>query len=168
MVNLVPWKKKNNVKVRNGHGKLSRGRYDNDEFNPLARFRQEFDQLWDRFWDDWSEAGLISQGSGGGWNLDLEDKESEYVLNADLPGFEPDEIDVSVSGNVMTIRAEHKEEDQDKHGSSYRYGSFYESFTLPCGVEADKIDAKYHNGVLNVHLPKSADCKAKKIAIKSA
>jgi HSP20 family protein len=167
MVNLVPWKKKNSVKVQNGNGGLSRNRYD-DGFHPMARFRQEFDQLWDRFWDDWGGTSLTSGSHGGRWNLDLEDKENEYVVNADLPGFEPNEIDVSVSGNVMTVRAEHKEEEKNKNGSSYRYGSFYESFTLPCGVESDKIDAKYHNGVLNVHLPKSEDCKAKKIAVKSA
>lgn len=167
MVNLVPWKKKNSVKVNRGNGGLSRQRHQ-DDFHPMARFRQELDQLWDRFWDDWGENALMNGSFGGGWNLDLEDQENEYILNADLPGFEPDEIDVSVSGNVMTLRAEHKEETKDKNKSSYRYGSFYESFTLPSGVESDKIDAKYHNGVLNVRLPKSEDCKAKKIVVKSA
>ena len=164
MVSLMPWKKKNDIKVRNGNGSLSR----HSEYHPMARFREDFDQLWDRFWNDWGENGLANSAIGRGWNLGMEDKENEYFLSAELPGFDPNEIDVSVSGNVMTIRAEHKEEETSKNGSSYRYGSFHESFTLPCGVEADKIDAKHRNGVLEVHLPKSEECKAKRIEVKAS
>ena len=51
MVNLMPWKKKNEIKLRNGNGALSR----HSDLYPMARFREEFDQLWDRFWDDWGE-----------------------------------------------------------------------------------------------------------------
>ena len=166
MVSLIPWKKKNNLNVRREGELVPKSFIEDNEFYPMARFRRDFDQLWNRFWDDWG--GLSEWRGSGGWNFDLDDKENEYLLHADLPGFEPDEIDVSVSGNVMTVRAEHKEEDKSKNGSSYRYGQFYETFTLPSGVLSDKIDARYHNGVLEVHLPKSEECKAKRITVRSA
>ena len=136
------------------------------EYHPLAQFREEFDSLWDRFWggggrglswwDDESRFGL---------NEGLEDQEHEYVFHADLPGFDPGEIDVNVSGNSLTVRAEHKEERKGKKGSSYHFGSFQRSFRFPQGVDSEKIDAKYHNGVLEVHLPKTEDSRPKRIPV---
>lgn len=164
MASLIPWKKKRHeVSHRNGNTRRF-----NDDFFPISHLRSEFDHLIDRFWDDWGSLSGWGESSRPAWNLDWEDKEAEYLLHAELPGFEPDEIDVSVSGNVMTIRAERNEDEEGKNGSSYRYGHFSETFTLPSGVETDKIDAKYHNGVLNVHLPKGEECKAKRIAVKKA
>lgn len=69
---------------------------------------------------------------------------------------------------MLTLRAEHKEEGQEGYGSYRRHQSFYESFTLPNGVLTDKTDARYRSGVLEVHLPKGEDFKAKRIAVKSA
>lgn len=74
--------------------------------------------------------------------VDFDDTEKEYVLRAELPGFDPDELDVKISGNVLTLRAEHKEEGQEGDGSYRRHQSFYESFTLPNGVLTDKTDAR--------------------------
>ena len=160
MVSLIPWKKKSDIEVRNPSPLRGHSGY-----HPMTRFREEFDRLWDRFWDEWSEPCVSSSTFGNRWNLELDDNGNEYCLNAELPGFEPSEIDVSVSGSVMTIRAEHKEEKKTNNGSNYRYGSYRESFTLPCDVDSEKIDAKYHHGLLEVHLPKSDDCKAKKITV---
>lgn len=160
MFGLVPWKKRSGDEVS-----VLR---DPEDF-PLARFREEFDAMWDRFWREWNEGtSLMGDGSRFGWDLDLEDKEDEYALHAELPGFEPEEIDVKLSGNVLTVKAEHKEEKQGDGGSSYRYGSFQRMFTLPQGVESDKIDANYHNGVLDIRLPKSEECKAKRIPVTAA
>ena len=103
-----------------------------------------------------------------GSHVKFDDDENEYVLRAELPGFESDDIDVKVSGNVLTIKAEHKEEGKEENGNSHRYGSFYESFTVPQGVIGDEIDAKYHSGVLELHLPKSEKCKGKRIEVKPA
>lgn len=157
---LIPWKKKNegDVKV------WSR------EDHPMARLRNDFDQLWDRFWNDWRNGGLSSWHDSRwfGSRVDLDDREHEYVVRAELPGFDPQDFDVKVSGNVLTLRAEHKEEGQQGNGSYQRYGSFHESFTLPNGVLSDQIDARYHSGVLEVHLPKSPECQAKRIEVKSA
>ncbi|TWU43500.1 Spore protein SP21 [Novipirellula aureliae] len=154
---LIPWKKKNrdlNVQ-RDG--------------NPIAQLRNEFDGLWNR-WLDEIGGGLTDWSGSGGLSsrMSLDDDEKQYVLRAELPGFEPEEFDVKVSGNVLTLQAEHKEEGKEKNGSYAQYGSFYESFTLPQGIQEDQIDARYHSGVLELHLPKSQECQAKRIAVKSA
>lgn len=158
---LIPWKKKEggDLMVRN-------------EDHPIARLRHEFDDLWNRFWDDW-KGGDLSLWDDSRWlgsRVDLDDDEKEYVLRAELPGFEPGDFDVKVSGNVVTLKAEHKEEGKEKkgNGSYRRFGSFYESFTLPEGVQSDQIDARYHSGVLELHMPKSEECQAKRIEVKSA
>lgn len=146
---LIPWKR------NNGHLKVRQ-----DDLHPIAKLRNDFESLWDRWLDDIG-VGLSSR-------VNFNDDEKEYVMRAELPGFEPEDIDIKVSGNVLTVRAEHTEEGKEKNGSFKRYGSFYESYTLPRGVHEDRIDARYHSGVLEVHLPKSEECQAKRIAVKSA
>jgi HSP20 family protein len=158
---LIPWKKKEggDLKVRR-------------EDHPIGQLRRDFDELWNRFWDHWPTGGLSlwDDSRWFGSRVDLADSEKEYVLRAELPGFEPGEIDIKVSGNVLTLRAEHKEEGRSKkgNGSYHRYGSFCESLTLPRGVLSDQIDARYHSGVLEVHLPKSEERQAKRIKVKTA
>jgi HSP20 family protein len=160
MFSLIPWKKRSS----GGNVKVWRDR--EDEFYPMVRFRNEFESLWDRFWNDWSR-GLsrweddFHVGFDGG----LQNKPNEYVFQAELPGFEPDEIDVKVSGNTLTVRAEHKDEEQGKDGGSYRCGSYQRYFTLPHGVDEQKIDARYHSGVLEVHLPRSEQAQGKRITV---
>lgn len=163
---LIPWKK------RSGDVKVG---YDD---HSIGRFRDEIDHLWDHFWDDWRGGrGLSLWDNSSLFNsrmfgslVDWDDTEKEYVLRAEVPGFEPDDFDIKVSGNVLTLRAEHKEEKKAKkgQGSYHHYGSFYESVTLPNGVLSDQIDARYHSGVLEIHLPKSEECQGKRIEVTSA
>jgi HSP20 family protein len=159
--NLIPWKRKNegNVKV-----------WKEEQDHPIAQLRREFDDMWDRFWSGWSTGGLSSRNDSGwfGPRVDWDDNEKEYVLRADLPGFEPEDFEVEVTGNVLTLRAEHKEKGKMKNGSYRRYGNFSETFTLPGGVLPDKIDASYHSGVLELHLPKSEESQAKRIPVTAA
>lgn len=157
---IIPWKK------RSGEIKTP------NEDHPIAQLRHDFDQLWDRFWNAWRQ-GELSLWDDSRWlgsRIDFDDSEREYVLRAEVPGFEPEDFDVKVSGNVLTLRAEHREKGKSKkgNGSYQRYGSFYESFTLPREVLSDKINARYHSGVLEVHLPKSEECQPKRIEVKSA
>jgi len=158
-------------------GKLIPWKHENRDINKqsqdhtVARMRQDFDQLWENFWEDWRNQ--LSQWQETRWldsHVDFDDREKEYVLRAELPGFEPRDFDVKLSGNVLSLRAEHKEAGDGKNGEgSYRrYGSIYQSFTLPAGVLTDQIDAKYHSGVLEVRLPKSEDCQSKRIAVTAA
>ncbi len=154
MFNLIPNKKKQDVATSR------------EDEHPLAQFRREMDELFNRFW---GAGGLVpgEESQRVRWMSDLEDKENEYVLHAELPGFEPEEIDLKLSGNVLTVRAEHKDEQKQEGAASYRYSSFHESYTLPAGVVTENIDAQYRNGVLEVHLPKGEQAQTKRIAVKS-
>lgn len=156
--NLIPWKKKNElVNIRH-------------ESHPLARMRREFDDLFDHMWDDWWDRDLSfdRQRSWLGSRMDFAEEENEYVIRAELPGFEPEDFDVSVNGNMLTIKAEHRDEGGKKNGGYRRYGSFYESLTLPDGVMCEEIDARYHSGILEIQLPKSEDFQSKRIEVKTA
>jgi HSP20 family protein len=156
MFSLIPWKKRN----QGGNVKVWRDR--EDEFYPMTRFRNEFESLWDRFVKDWSRwEDNLPMGFDGG----LLDRPNEYLFQAELPGFEPDEIDVKVSGNTLCVRAEHKDETDDKEGATYRYGTYQRYFTLPSGVDQEKIEARYHSGVLEVHLPKNEKAQGKRIPV---
>jgi HSP20 family protein len=155
---LIPWK-------RNHQSSDSLSvRHDDD---PITVLRRDFDSLLSRLWDD---SGLWRR-EGRNWlasPLEFDENEKAYVMTAELPGFNPSDIDVKVSGNLLTVRAEHKEESDGGNGRLRRYGSFYESFTLPAGVKADAIDARYQNGVLEVHVPKDDSAPAKRIKVKAA
>ena len=92
----------------------------------------------------------------------------EVVVRADAPGFETEDFDIQVSGNQLTIRAEKKQEDKDEtNGFSYSERRLHRSVTLPAGADPDKVEARYRNGVLEVHLPKSPEAQGKRITVKS-
>ncbi|TWT79622.1 Spore protein SP21 [Planctomycetes bacterium CA13] len=126
----------------------------------LAQFRANFDKMLSDFWKSDIEDLWDSR-----WGYDIQDSENELVVRAEAPGFEPDEIDVQLSGNRLVVKAEHKSESKTDSGSTTSYGKVYRSMTVPKGIEADKIDATYKNGVLEVHLPKGEQAKAKRIAV---
>lgn len=103
--------------------------------------------------------------------VDVVENADSVTVKAELPGIDPKDVDISVSGDTLTIKGEKKEEKEEKGKSFYRvertYGSFCRSISLPTGVEADKAKADYKDGVLSVTLPKSEKVKAKKIPIKT-
>lgn len=171
--NLIPWKKPNShLDVRRDEPHAS-----NDDVYPLARLRSNFDSLVHRFFeDDWMGSrnngkSLSPFGQRFDWNWDLgwEDRGKAYVYQTELPGFEPEDFDVKISGRILTIHAEHKDEKNEKNGlTSYRYGSFSRSLTLPVGAVDSKIDARYHSGILEIHIPKTKDAQGKRIEVKPA
>ena len=114
--------------------------------------------------------GEISWGKAPA--VDVIDKEKAYEITAELPGMDESNIDVKFADGLLTIKGEKKEEKEEKKRDYYlserRYGSFQRSFPVPESVDADKIEAKFANGVLTVILPKSAEAQKneKRIAIK--
>jgi len=97
------------------------------------------------------------------WNFDVEDKENEIVVKAEVPGFEANEIDVQLNNGYLTIKAEKKEKKDEEE--SYR--SYRRTVTLPCGVKEDKATATCRNGVLELHLPKIEGSKTRHIPIQA-
>ena len=165
MFSLIPWRKK---PEGNGGALAERSAYPADypAAYPIDRLWQDFDLFFDRLRNDGFGA-LDFPGGEHRWGFDVDDRADELVVRAEAPGFEPAEIDVQVSGNSLCIRAEHKEEHEGTEGASYQHGSFRRMLTLPQGIDADKIEARYHNGVLEVHVPKSEEAKGKRIPVKT-
>lgn len=100
---------------------------------------------------------------------DIQETDTAYVLTAEIPGLPKEAVDIQINGNLLSVKAEHKEEEgtQDSPQYSRRYHSFHQSFTLPSNVMADQIEAHCENGVLEIILPKGEVSQAKKIEIKS-
>lgn len=160
MINLVPWKNR----IHGGNG----GLVTRQAVHPLGELRGEFDRLFDRWSHRLGRPENNSEfGWRWGWGFDVEDRDSDIVIRAEAPGFEPGDFDVQISGDLLTITAQHKEEKKEGNGSDYRYGTFRRAMTLPDGVEAAKIEARYHNGVLEVHVPKGERAKGKRIPVKA-
>lgn len=93
-------------------------------------------------------------------NVDLEDRDEELVLTADLPGFEKEDIDVRAIDHTLRIEAEHQEESEEETNGRYlrrerRRASVAWSIPLPNAIETDDVSATYNNGILTVRLPKS-------------
>lgn len=99
---------------------------------------------------------------------DIEEKDNAFLITSDLPGFDKSEISVNVSDNVLTIKAEHKEEDKEETKNyirkERRYGSYQRSFNVE-DVNVEEIKADYKNGVLTLSLPKIAPVEPKKIEV---
>ncbi len=147
---------------------------------PLAELHEEISKVFDRFSHGfgWPWAGTEPLKDLGFPRLaisprvDISESKSGYKLTAELPGLNEKDIDISVTGRMLSIRGEKREErdvdEKDYHLSERSYGAFRRSFTLPEGVDAEKIDASFDKGVLTVTLPKSAEAKSKqrKISVK--
>jgi HSP20 family protein len=102
-------------------------------------------------------------------SFDVCEHENEYLIEADLPGVKQEDLDVSVSGNQLTVsgsrQAEEHKEGENYHVYERQYGDFARTFTLPEGIDSDRIEAKLGGGVLSVTLPKRAESKPRKIPL---
>jgi HSP20 family protein len=99
----------------------------------------------------------------------IEEKD-QLVIKTELPGIDKNDLDISLEGDRLTIKAEKKEEITEEathHIRERYYGRYFRSVTLPYPVKADNISATFDNGVLELRLPKAEEVKAKKIEIKA-
>src|SRR6266849_4240309 len=118
--------------------------------------------------------GFGEEGIGrGAWNpsVDIYENKDQIVLEAELPGMNREDFDLTIENNVITLRGERRFEKKDDADNYHRveraYGSFTRSFTLPQTVSGDGATAEYRNGVLRVRLPKREETKARRIEITS-
>jgi len=121
--------------------------------------------------------GLLSGGGAAGRaamfipEIELVERDKEYLVKVDLPGLRSEDVDVSVEdGNILTIRGERRDEQtRESRGYEYTersYGSFARSIELPRGVDASKIEAEHNDGVLQLHVPKSEQATARKVPVR--
>jgi HSP20 family protein len=163
MAGLIPWRRKKAEPGPAGDGGALAPLRDFPAL--MRRMQSEFDELFERFGRGWS---LEEFGRGWRWGLEVEDKEDSVVIRAEAPGFEAGDFDLRVSGDRLTLRASRKAEAKEKEGEYREQYECYESMTLPPGVDTDKIDARYHSGVLTVTVPKTKEGRGKKVAVKNA
>jgi HSP20 family protein len=126
-------------------------------------FTREIDRVFDAFF------GQTDQGRRWVPPMDLVEAEDHFVLKADLPGLAEGDVRIEVQDGTLTISGERKAEHEQNEKGWYRiersFGSFSRSLTLPDGVDADRIDASFADGVLEVHIPKPEERKPRRISI---
>jgi HSP20 family protein len=158
-MNLIPWKNKPRATERG-------------ELSPLVALRSEMDRLFDSFLReplaniDWPLWGSEPWSPA----IDVAENDKEVTVRAELPGIDLKDLEVTVTGNQLVLSGEKRESSEqsgkDFHHSETRYGSFRRTVPLPKGVDTEKVDAQYANGVLTLHLPKTAPSVTKRIEVK--
>jgi HSP20 family protein len=142
-----------------------------DPFRDLMSIQSELNRLFGRTYA--GESGGSTAGLAGAWvpPLDIYETDERFVVNVELPGIEPDSVDVSVEDSVLTIRGErsfYAEVDEESfHRVERRYGQFARSITLPQTANAEAIEASFDRGVLTITVPKVEQAKPKKIQVKA-
>jgi len=108
-----------------------------------------------------------------GLALDVSESDDEFLVQASLPGVNPEDVDITFESDVLTIKADvHADVEEEDNERRYymrerRFGSFCRSLTLPSTIDAEAIEANYEAGILSLHLPKAEETKPKRIEVKS-
>ena len=149
-----------------------RGGLQRTPFPEMTRMEREMGDVFGRLFSGWPWYRREAETLAWSPAMDVIDRKDEYVLRADLPGLTEKDIEVSVQNGNLSLRGERTEEKEAKEGEEYyreRWsGSFSRTISLPTGVNAEKINASFKNGVLEVHLPKTKQAEGKRIEIKAA
>lgn len=143
-----------------------------DAMEPLQKFKDEFENMFDRFFKEpfLSDKSILSKDSFTP-ACNIKEEKDAYMIEVDLPGVEPEDIDIEIDNNYISIKGERKSkvetEDEEKqmHVVESSYGSYHRAFTLPDNVKSDAITADYKNGVLSISIPKTEDGQARRIPI---
>jgi HSP20 family protein len=139
-------------------------------FREVSRLRREMDRLWDDFFGPGRKA-LRPLEAEWAPAVDVSETVDKVEIKAEVPGMEAKDIEISLSGDLLTIKGEKKSEREEKkenyHLVERSYGSFSRSLKLPAAVAADKIEASYKQGVLSITCPKKEEAKPKAIEIKA-
>jgi HSP20 family protein len=137
-------------------------------FGDLTLFRREMDRLFERFFGE--RPGVDFPPSGWSPRLDLSETKDSITVKAELPGLEAKDLEISMSGNTLTIKGEKKQEkeekDEHRHVVERVYGAFARVVELPAPVAPEKIKAAFKSGVLTITLPKTEEARRKAIPIK--
>jgi len=139
-----------------------------DPFQELRQMQENMDRLWHSFSPGGGEAGNVEN-----WAipLDVVQQGDNFIVKASVPGVNPEDIDVSVENDVLTIRGQTKEEREHQEGNylmrERRSGSFYRALRLPDTVDSDQAQPHYEHGVLSITFPRLESKKARRLQITS-
>jgi len=125
---------------------------------------EEVENLLNRFFNGWPV--METPEWPNRWAVTTEEKEKEYLVKVELPGFKPEEVKMELIGDRLTVEAEHTEPAEKPEEKSERIYA-KRVLTLPTEVEAEKVEVFYRNGVLEVHLPRKPETVARKIELKT-
>jgi HSP20 family protein len=140
-----------------------------DSSRELSSLQAEMNRLFQSFFDTPPAGG--GNGTLRRWHpaMDLLETEDHFVLRADLPGVSEDDVKVELEDNVLTISGDRRQEQEVKKGGYYRIerasGTFSRTLTLPEGVDAEAVQARFDKGVLEVLIPKPEERKPRRVAI---
>ena len=140
-----------------------------DPFRELRSLQDEVNRVFSSSFGRNNESGMMR----GAWNpsVDIFENKDQIVLEAELPGMNPEDVNISIENNVLTIHGERRFEKKDENDNFHRversYGSFTRSFTLPPTVSSDNVDANFDNGILRLSLAKREEAKPRRIEIKA-
>lgn len=137
-------------------------------WDPFSELRQTVDRVLDesfrpfRFLTGVAELGEIP--------LDMYQTANDVVVKAALPGVQPEQVDITISGDLLTIKGETRVEEEIKREDYFRqerrYGAFSRSVTLPGSLKSEKAEASFENGILTLTIPKAEEAKPRAIKIK--
>lgn len=136
-------------------------------YHPLTTLRDELDDLLSRFLGGADEGWLTGRMSPP---VDVSETDTAIEVRLDLPGVKADEIDIHLTGNMLNVCGERKDQKEEKgrtfHRVERRRGNLSRSIALPCAIEEDEVAAEYKDGVLTITLPKCEEAKSHRIAVK--
>jgi len=138
---------------------------------PFNDLRTTMDRLFeDGFSRPWRFLGSTDEYEAT-FPIEVSETEHEIEVKAALPGIRPEDVDISVANDVLTIKAVHQEQTEEKKREYYRrelrYGTFHRALSLPMSVDSDKAEASFENGVLHLRLPKAEALRPKQIKVTS-
>ncbi len=146
-----------------------------EPWNLLDKFQEEFNRMGSLF--DYLNKDLKDGDNSyvvtSQWRpaVDIREEKDRYVILADIPGVDPKDIEITMEGGVLTIKGERASEKEETHEGYTRVervrGTFYRRFSLPDSADAEHIEAKGKNGVLEITLPKLEKDQLRRIAVKS-
>lgn len=140
-----------------------------DPWGDMLTLRQAMDRLFEDAWVRPLGGFMSNGGASSNLPLDLYETADEFVVTATMPGVRPEDIDITIQGEVLRIKGETKGEDEVKEANYYRrerrYGSFHREVRLPADVQSDGVEAGFENGVLKLRLPKAEEAKERKIQV---
>jgi len=157
MTNLTPWRRH----VTNP-----------TSLRPAARLRGDWDRLFEHALNDAWSGATGANGAPHGVRLDLTETEDAILVKAEVPGIDPEALEVRLHGDVLSVSGEKSEETEHSEGSRHVservFGSFQRTLQLPVAVDPEKVTAESKNGVVTITLKKSEAAKSRRIDVQTS